>query len=162
MTQLDSITETLDGHDAPHEFEIFKLDPLVSLRAFNILKESLAPALGSALGSVESLAEITEMIENPEAGEKFKFAGALERLLLDATTERIEIMIKAFSPVTKIDGQELTKEKFSLIFRGDLPLMFAWLKLCFRGEWGNVWGAIASGIGSAIAQAKPAEKSPST
>jgi hypothetical protein len=161
MSQMDSITETLEGHDAQHKFEVFKLDPLVSLRSFNILKEALAPALSSALGSVESLAEITEMIENPEAGEKFKFAGALERLLLDATTERIETMISAFMPVTQVDGQDL-KGKFSLVFRGDLPLMLAWLKLCMKGEWGNVLGALASGIGSAIAQAKPPEKSPST
>jgi hypothetical protein len=160
MSQMDSITETLEGHDGPHEFEVFKLDPLVSLRAFNVLKETLAPALGTTLGSIESLGELKDLIDSPETGGKL--AGAIERLLLDATTGRIETMITAFSPVTTVDGQKLDKGKFDLIFRGDLPLMFRWLKLCFRGEWGNVWGAVASGIGNAIAQTKPPEKSPPT
>lgn len=156
MSQLDSIKDVL----GEHEFEIFKLDPLKSLEALNVVKDALAPALGSALGSIESLDEIGSLLDSANVSDGL--GEALGLLLTGANTERQKFLIDVFRPVTTVGGKQLTDNTFSLVFRGDLPLMFAWLNLCLRGEWGNVWGALASGINDAVAQAQQPEKSQTT
>jgi hypothetical protein len=155
MTQLDSIKESIKGL----EFEVFKLDPLTSLRALNVLKEAVGPALGLTLGVAQSLDEISDLVDSPSGGAKL--GPALEQLLSDTTFDRQKALIDTFMPVTRVGGKQLSPELFSLIFRGDLPLMFAWLKLCLRGEWGNVLGAIRDAIGSAVALASLEKSSPS-
>lgn len=153
MTQLDSITETL-GH---REFEVFKLDPMTSLAALNIIKDALASAIGSALGSLESIKDAAKLLDDKKIGGEL--GNAIGQLLLDITMDRQRYLIDTFTPVTEVDGQKLAGGHFDLVFRGDLPLLFSWLKLCITGEWGNVLGAIQSGISAAIAQTSPPAKS---
>ncbi len=156
MSQLDSIEETLNGH----RFEVFKLDPIKSLEALNVVKDALAPALGTGLGSVDKVADIGDVLDSPDVGAKL--GPVIEKLLTSADFNRQKFLIETFRPVTNVDGKKLGADQFSLVFRGDLPLMFAWLKLCMDGEWGNVGGAITTAIQNVIAQVRPVERSPNT
>jgi hypothetical protein len=153
MTQFDSTTEEIDGV----KFEVFKLDPMESLRAFNIVKEAVAPALGAALGSLKDLGDISALMDANTADTNV--GPALEKLLLNATLERQQALIGVFKKVTHVNGKQLDGQ-FPLVFRGNLPLMFKWLALCFRAEWGNVGRAIADRVRTAIAQAASKQTSP--
>ena len=156
MSQLDATEETLGDHN----FTIHRLDPLKSLAALNVVKDSVAGALGSALGSIESAGELAGILDDPAIGSKL--GGAVERLFAGATMDRQKFLIETFVEVSHVDGKPMRGGVFDLTFRGDLPLLFAWLKAAFIGEWGNVGRAIVSGITDAIALHESQQKSPPT
>lgn len=155
MTQLDSTTATL----GQHQFEVFKLDPMDSLAALNIVKEAVAPALGAALGAIDSVDQLRDLLDAPDGGSKL--GSSVEKLLMSASLERQRQVIDIFKAKTHVGGKPLASQ-FDLIFRGDLPLMFDWLKLAFKGEWGNVGRALADGIGGALARTGSEPKSQAT
>jgi hypothetical protein len=155
MPQLDSAKATIGGKS----FEIFKLDPLTSLRALNIVKDVLAPALGAAVGSIQSIGDVAKMLDSEEGSAGLGVA--IEKLLTMATYDRQVAIIDTFKAVTQVDGKKLEGE-FDLLFRGDLPLLYKWLELCFKGEWGNLAGAIKDAIADQIAQADSKQTSRAT
>lgn len=148
MTQLDSQTKTIGGH----EFRVFMLPPMDANDVLIDIGKTLAPALGkaaNALGAVSD--EVLDMdIDNP------KISSGLAALAEQISKEKMRELIKTMASVSHCDGTPLPKT-MEIVFRGDLPLMYQWLWFALEVNFKNFTDWLGGAISGLTGLAKAAQ-----
>lgn len=158
MTQYASESKEIQGH----MFTVAKLPPLDAQDVMIDIGQALAPALGkAAAGAAQALKSDGESILDINISDP-KIADAIGALIGGIGKAKMRELVNTMASVTKVDDLPLTTQ-MSVIFRGNLPLMYQWLWFSLAANFGNFTGWVRSATSGVLdsvtaSQSRPTSK----
>lgn len=139
MSQNHSETKHIDGH----EYEVFMLSPMTSIKLLTRMAKMLGPGIGPIVDAVSKGGGF-EQVMDQDLGDAF-FSQAAEALFTRLDEDLIENVIYTMADNTMVGGKKL-RPIFDVHFKGQLGTITKWLGFALKVQYQNFWSALGENL----------------
>lgn len=138
MSQVTPVIEIIDGES----YEIFMLAPMKSHHLLLDVSKMVGPSLGPILDGLTK-AKGENILEKQV--DLDMFTQVASSLFKDLDSKNIDNLINELKEVTHVDGKQLSRI-FDAHFLGRLDVMYRWLIVAMKAQWGKSLSALLQGV----------------